>query len=50
MLAMPDRFDHTLEHTLKTKLSKPGDAPDDAVAPVRRIELITRPAPSVVRR
>jgi transposase len=43
MLAMPDRFDHTLEHTLKTKLSKPGDAPDDAVAPVRRIELITGP-------
>ena len=38
---MSDRFDHTLEHTLKTKLAEPGNGPDDAVAPVRRIELIT---------
>jgi transposase len=40
---MSDRFDHTLEHTLKTKLTEPSDGPDDAVAPVRRIELITGP-------
>jgi transposase len=32
---MSDRFDHTLEHTLETKTG------DDAVTPVRRIELIT---------
>jgi transposase len=32
---MGDRFDHTLEHTLETKTG------DDAVTPVRRIELIT---------
>jgi len=38
---MSDRFDHTLEHTLKTKLTEPGNGPDDAVASVRRIELIT---------
>jgi transposase len=38
---MSDRSDHTLEHTLKTKLAGPGNGPDDAVAPVRRIELIT---------
>lgn len=36
---MSDRFDHTLEHTLKTKPDEPEG--DDAVAPVRRIELIT---------
>lgn len=36
---MSDRFDHTLEHRLKTK---PVEArPDDAVTAVRRIELIT---------
>ena len=35
---MSDRFDHTLEHTLKTKPDEP--APD-VVTPVRRIELIT---------
>jgi transposase len=36
---MSDRFDPTLGHTLKTK---PDAAePDDAVTPVRRIELIT---------
>jgi len=38
---MSDRFDHTLEHTLKTKPGEP--EADDAVAPVRRIELITGP-------
>ena len=40
---MSDRFDHTLEHRLKTKPDEP--EPDggggDAVTPVRRIELIT---------
>ena len=35
---MSDRFDHTLEHTLKTK---PDGGGDDVVTPVRRIELIT---------
>jgi transposase len=38
---MGDRFDHTLEHTLKTKPDEPGDGSDDAVTGVRRIELIT---------
>ena len=36
---MSDRFDHTLEHTLKTKPD--GGGGDDVVTPVRRIELIT---------
>lgn len=36
---MSDRFDHTLEHTLKTKPDEP--EADDAVTSVRRIELIT---------
>ena len=34
---MNDRFDHTLEHTLKTK----PDETDDAISGFRRIELIT---------
>jgi transposase len=38
---MGDRFDHTLEHTFKTKPDEPGDGSDDAVTGVRRIELIT---------
>ena len=38
---MSDRFDHTLEHTFKTKPDEPEDGPDGAVTPVRRIELIT---------
>lgn len=38
---MGDRFDHTLEHTFKTKPDAAGDGTDDAVSPVRRIELIT---------
>jgi len=38
---MSDRFEHTLEHTLKTKLAEPDNGPDDAVAPGRRIEPIT---------
>jgi transposase len=35
---MSDRFDHTLEHRVE---SKPDGGTDDAVASVRRIELIT---------
>jgi transposase len=38
---MSDRFDHTLEHTFKTKPDEADDGSDDAVMPVRRIELIT---------
>ena len=38
---MGDRFDHTLEHTLKTKPDEPDDGTDDGVTAVRRIELIT---------
>ena len=38
---MGDRFDHPLEHTLKTKPDEADDGADDAVTPVRRIELIT---------
>lgn len=38
---MSDRFDHPLEHTLKTKPDQAGDGADDGVTPVRRIELIT---------
>jgi transposase len=37
MPAMNDRFDHTLEHTLKTK----PDEGDEPVVDVRRIELVT---------
>jgi transposase len=36
---MSDRFDHTLEHTLKAKSDEA--EPDEGVRPVRRIELIT---------
>lgn len=36
---MSDRFDHTLEHKLKTKPEEPEG--DEAVAPMRRIELMT---------
>lgn len=38
---MGDRFDHTLEHTFKTKPDEPDDGTDDGVTPMRRIELIT---------
>jgi len=38
---MGDRFDHTLEHTLKTKPDEADAGADDAVRTVRRIELIT---------
>ena len=47
---MSDRFDHTLEHTLKTKPDEAGDGGDDAVTTVRRIELITGPGPHSGRR
>jgi transposase len=36
---MSDRLDHTLDHRLKTKADV--GEPDDAVRPVRRIEVIT---------
>ena len=47
---MGDRFDHTLEHTLKTKPDEADDGADDAVTTVRRIELITGPGPHSGRR
>ena len=38
---MSDRFDHTLEHTFKTKPDEADDGTHDSVTAVRRIELIT---------